>query len=114
VLNSSFAFNRLPVTPTNFDFHCHSIVSDGFLRPQVVAQRAAGNGVDLWALTDHDDLGGLAEASAAAKEAGMAFVNGVEISIEWRGVPIHVVGLGFDPANPALSSGVEGLRAGRV
>ncbi|AXS80074.1 PHP domain-containing protein [Dechloromonas sp. HYN0024] len=114
VLNSSFAFKRLPVTPANFDFHCHSIVSDGFLPPAVVAQRAAANGVDLWALTDHDDISGLSEARGAAEAAGMAFVNGVEISIEWRGVPIHVVGLGFDAANPALTGGLDELRLGRV
>jgi predicted metal-dependent phosphoesterase TrpH len=114
VLESSFAFNRLPVTPANFDFHCHSIVSDGFLPPQVVARRAAGNGVDLWALTDHDDIGGLAEAKASAEEAGMAFVTGVEISIEWRSVPIHVVGLGFDAANAVLAGGLDALRQGRV
>lgn len=76
--------------------------------------RAAANGVDLWALTDHDDLGGLAIARASAEDAGMAFVNGVEISIEWRGVPIHIVGLGFDAAHPALSGGLDELRAGRL
>ena len=102
------------MTPANFDFHCHSAVSDGLLPPREVAARAAANGVDLWALTDHDDLGGLDEARAAAEAAGMRFVNGVEISIEWRGTPIHIVGLAFDPAHPALSGGLEALRAGRV
>ncbi|MBL8419901.1 MAG: PHP domain-containing protein, partial [Dechloromonas sp.] len=70
------------MTPANFDFHCHSVVSDGLLPPQEVARRAAANGVDLWALTDHDDLGGLESARQAAEEAGMRFVSGVEISIE--------------------------------
>ena len=102
------------MTPTNFDFHSHSAVSDGFLPPHEVARRAAGNGVDLWALTDHDTLGGLAEAAATAAEVGMGFVNGVEISIEWRNVPIHVVGLGFDAQHPDLSGGLEALRLGRV
>ena len=87
------------MTPANFDFHCHSIVSDGLLPPAEVARRAAANGVDLWALTDHDDIGGLDEARATAEEAGMRFVNGVEISIEWQGIPIHIVGLGFDPSH---------------
>ncbi|UCV30035.1 PHP domain-containing protein [Ferribacterium limneticum] len=114
VLNSSFAFKRLPVIPVNFDFHCHSIVSDGLLPPEVVARRAAENGVDLWALTDHDDIGGLATARATAEEVGMSFVNGVEISIEWRGTPIHIVGLGFDAANAALTGGLDELRIGRV
>lgn len=102
------------MTPVNFDFHCHSIVSDGLLPPDVVARRAAANGVDLWALTDHDDMGGLPLARATAEEAGMAFVNGVEISIEWKGVPIHIVGLGFDAANPALVDGLDTLRLGRI
>ena len=102
------------MTPVNFDFHCHSIVSDGLLPPDVVAKRAAANGVDLWALTDHDDMGGLPLARATAEAAGMAFVNGVEISIEWKGVPIHVVGLGFDAANPVLVGGLDELRHGRI
>jgi predicted metal-dependent phosphoesterase TrpH len=102
------------MNPANFDFHCHSVVSDGLLPPAELARRAAGNGVDFWALTDHDDLGGLAEASTAAREAGMTFVNGVEISIEWREIPIHVVGLGFDAAHPVLCNGLQGLRLGRV
>jgi predicted metal-dependent phosphoesterase TrpH len=102
------------MNPANFDFHCHSVVSDGLLPPAELARRAAGNGVDFWALTDHDDLGGLAEASTAAREAGMTFVNGVEISIEWREIPIHVVGLGFNAAHPVLCNGLQGLRLGRV
>jgi predicted metal-dependent phosphoesterase TrpH len=102
------------VTPANFDFHSHSTVSDGLLPPEEVAKRAAANGVDLWALTDHDDLDGLAIAKAAAEEAGMNFVNGVEISIEWKGVPIHIVGLGFDPAHPTLVNGLDELRTGRL
>ncbi len=114
VLDSRFALLSPPVIPANFDFHCHSSVSDGLLPPSEVARRAAANGVDLWALTDHDDLGGLAEAGAVAAEAGMRFVNGVEISIEWNGVPIHIVGLGFDAANPVLVGGLSALREGRI
>jgi len=102
------------VIPANFDFHCHSIVSDGLLPPQEVARRAAANGVDLWALTDHDDLGGLDVARATAEEVGMDFVNGVEISIEWKKVPIHIVGLGFDAQNAGLSGGLDELRLGRI
>jgi len=102
------------VNPANFDFHCHSVVSDGLLPPAELARRAAANGVDLWALTDHDDIGGLPAAAVAAGEVGMGFVTGVEISIEWRKIPIHIVGLGFDAAHPALRGGLETLRSGRV
>lgn len=114
MLNSPFASFAQNVIPGNFDFHCHSAVSDGLLPPAEVALRAAGNGVDLWALTDHDDLGGLPEAQAVAEAAGMGFVNGVEISIEWKGVPIHIVGLGFDREHPALTGGLAELRSGRI
>ena len=106
--------NFLLVNPVNFDFHSHSAVSDGFLQPGQVAARAVANGVDCWALTDHDDLGGLGEAKSAAEALGMCFITGVEISIEWKSVPIHVVGLGFDPQHPVLCEGLEKLRLGRL
>jgi len=111
-----FPFARQPpfVNPANFDFHCHSIVSDGLLPPEAVARRAADNGVDWWALTDHDDLGGLAAARTAAAEAGIGFVDGVEISIEWKETPIHIVGLGFNAADPVLGAGLDELRNGRI
>ena len=67
----------------NADLHCHSTASDGLLPAAEVVRRAAENGVELLALTDHDDLGGLGEARSIADEVGMRFVNGVEISIEW-------------------------------
>jgi len=113
MLKSLFIQPCQPVTPANFDFHCHSVVSDGLLPPQEVARRAAANGVDLWALTDHDDLGGLEVARVTAEEVGMEFVAGVEISIEWKGLPIHIVGLGFDPVHSALAAGLDDLRIGR-
>jgi len=79
-----------------------------------VARRAAGNGVQLLALTDHDDLAGLAPARAVADELGMGFVNGVEVSIEWEGTSFHVVGLGFDAEHPVLNEGLASIRAGRM
>lgn len=102
------------MTPANFDFHCHSAISDGLLPPEEVARRAAANGVDCWALTDHDDIGGIPIARQTAEEAGLHYVTGVEISIEWRDVPIHVVGLGFDEKSEKLGKGLAELRAGRV
>ncbi|HHV48704.1 MAG TPA: PHP domain-containing protein [Rhodocyclaceae bacterium] len=102
------------MSPANFDFHCHSTVSDGLMPPQEVAARAAANGVDCWALTDHDDLGGLAVARATAEELGLRFYNGVEISIEWNEIPIHIVGLGFNAEQPELVNGLTDLRSGRL
>ncbi|HNC27923.1 3',5'-nucleoside bisphosphate phosphatase [Accumulibacter sp.] len=98
----------------NCDLHCHSICSDGLLPAESVARRAAANGVDLLALTDHDSLDGLTAARAVAEEAGMAFVNGVEVSIEWGGLQIHILGLNFDAADARLDSGLAAIRSGRI
>ncbi|MCL2657737.1 MAG: PHP domain-containing protein [Betaproteobacteria bacterium] len=97
----------------NADLHSHSTVSDGLLAPAAVAARAAANGVTLWALTDHDELGGLTEGRQAAKALGMRFVDGVEISVSWGAQTLHIVGLGIDPAHQALVDGLISVRAGR-
>ena len=98
----------------NIDLHCHSTMSDGALAPRSLVLRAAEKGVDVLALTDHDNLGGLDEARAAADEAGIRFINGVEVSVTWRGATVHIVGLGIDPANRELNAGLESVRSGRV
>jgi len=97
----------------NADLHCHSIVSDGTLTPTALAQRAKTNGVDLWALTDHDELDGIAEARGAAAAVGLRFMAGVEISITWSGKTVHIVGLGVDEHNPELRAGLGSVRGGR-
>ena len=97
----------------NADLHCHSIVSDGTLTPTALAQRAKANGVDLWALTDHDEIDGIAEARRAADAVGLKFIAGVEVSITWSGKTVHIVGLGVDEHNPALSAGLASVRGGR-
>ncbi len=113
LLHREVAFHAPHVVP-NVDLHCHSTASDGLLAPAEVARRAAANGVELLALTDHDDIAGLAAAGETASAMGMAFVSGVEVSIEWEGVQIHVVGLNFDPDNRVLNDGLAGIRSGRV
>ncbi|MFA9217645.1 MAG: PHP domain-containing protein, partial [Sphingomonadaceae bacterium] len=95
------------------DLHCHSNVSDGVLAPAAVAQTARAAGVDVWALTDHDEVGGIAAARAAAAEQGMQFVTGVEISITWANETVHIVGLQIDESNAALVAGLECTRSGR-
>lgn len=95
------------------DLHCHSTASDGTLPPEQLVARAAAAGVDLLALTDHDDLSGLPAARRAAQRAGVAFLDGVEISVTWRERTIHVVGLGIDPQDAALGAGLAALRYGR-
>ena len=98
----------------NVDLHCHSTVSDGLLPAAAVARRAAENGVELLALTDHDEISGLPAARAVADEAGMRFVNGVEISVEWDGIQIHILGLAFAADDPTLAAGLAAIRSGRI
>jgi predicted metal-dependent phosphoesterase TrpH len=97
----------------NADLHCHSVVSDGTLTPEALAARAKANGVQLWALTDHDEIGGQERAMAAAKAEGMKYLTGVEISITFAGKTVHIVGLGFDHQNEALVQGLRNTRGGR-
>ncbi len=95
------------------DLHCHSNVSDGVLAPAAVAAYARKSGVDVWALTDHDEVGGIKPARAAAGELGMRFVAGVEISVTWANETVHIVGLQVDEDNPALIAGLGATRNGR-
>lgn len=95
------------------DLHCHSNVSDGVLAPAAVAAYARKGGVDVWALTDHDEVGGIKAARAAAAGQGMRFVAGVEISVTWAGETVHVVGLQIDEDDPALLRGLAATRNGR-
>lgn len=96
------------------DLHCHSTISDGVLSPGDLVARAAENGVDILALTDHDDCDGLIEARQAAENRNITFVNGVEISVTWRGRTLHIVGLNIDPENTALKNGLHTIREGRT
>jgi hypothetical protein len=95
------------------DLHSHSTYSDGVLTPAALIERASRNRVTMLALTDHDEVGGLPEAAAAAREASIDFVPGVEVSVTWAGLTVHVVGLGIDPRNAALVRGLAGIRISR-
>lgn len=98
----------------NVDLHSHSTVSDGLLSPTAVAQRAHTNEVDMWALTDHDEVGGLAEAEQVATGLGMQFIPGVEISVTWLSKTVHIVGLNIDYERLELVDALRYVRSGRV
>ena len=102
-----------PAILLNADLHCHSVVSDGTLTPEALAERARANGVELWALTDHDEIGGQHRAAAAARAVGMKYLTGTEISVTFADLTVHIVGLGFDPDHPALVQGLRRTRGGR-
>ena len=91
------------------DLHTHSDCSDGMLSPAALVARAATREVRLLALTDHDTLAGCAAARAACEQHGIEFVAGVELTCEWRGREIHVIGLQVNDADPSLMSHCEAV-----
>lgn len=119
-MNTALPSRAVPATPrpplhphTNADLHCHSTVSDGTLPPEVLAERAKANGVELWALTDHDEVGGQQRALEAARALGLPYLTGVEISVTFAGKVVHIVGLGFDHHDPRIVEGLRTTRGGR-
>ena len=97
----------------NADLHCHSVVSDGTLTPEMLAERAKTNGVELWALTDHDEIGGQQRALDAARAHGLKYLTGTEISVTFANETVHIVGLGFDANDAAMARGLQATRGGR-
>lgn len=95
------------------DLHSHSTASDGTLAPAELVARALEAGVDVLALTDHDTLDGYAEAADSAAAVELRLVAGVEISVSWQNMTIHVLGLNVDPGCAGLQDGLQGLLAFR-
>ena len=97
----------------NADLHCHSVISDGTLTPEALAQRAKLQNVELWALTDHDEVGGQQRAIDAARALQLPYLTGAEISVSFATQTVHIVGLGFDHQHPVLQQGLAQTRGGR-
>ena len=93
------------------DLHLHSTASDGTLDPAALVAHVAACGVTLMALTDHDTIAGIETAAGAARERGIGFIAGVELSAAWRGRAIHVLGLAVDPSRAALARALAGQQA---
>ncbi|HMN93548.1 MAG TPA: 3',5'-nucleoside bisphosphate phosphatase [Hydrogenophaga sp.] len=107
------AYNHPVSHLLNADLHSHSLISDGTLTPEALALRASAQGVELWALTDHDELAGQARALEAACRLGLRYLTGTEISVSFAGTTVHIVGLGMDTEHPALVEGLRATRGGR-
>lgn len=104
---------RIATMMTCYDLHSHSLASDGSLTPAALVQAARDAGVDVLALTDHDTTDGLDEAGRQADAAGLRLIPGVEISVSWRSITVHVLGLHIDPLDDALQAGLADLRVFR-
>lgn len=98
---------------SHVDLHCHSTASDGSLSPTEVVQLAVDSGLSALALTDHDTIGGIAEAQAAAKAKGLDFLPGIEISCSRPAGTMHILGYGVDPTHPVLTEMTRQLLEGR-
>lgn len=99
------------------DLHVHSLVSDGSFRPEELAKQASAAGLSAFTLTDHDNIAGNEAAAAAAKAAGLEFINGMELSAEYNGRKIHIVCLGFDPEHPSFQliyQRIRSIKEGRI
>src|SRR5258705_126029 len=95
------------------DLHMHSNASDGSFTPDEVARMAAGNGVEVFALTDHDTLDGLPAAAACASRFGIRLISGVELLVSEEGMDVHLLAYGFDETDPTLLAAIRRYREGR-
>lgn len=102
--------------PPIIDLHTHSVCSDGTLSPTELILLAKKKGLAAIALTDHDCVDGLAEFIEAGRENGIEPICGIEFGTPWEHhhrPEVHIVGLGFDPANAALRERAALLRDSR-
>lgn len=95
---------------SRYDLHTHSTASDGTLEPAELVRQAAQAGVEVLALTDHDTLDGLADADVESASHDLRLVPGVEISVTWSGLTVHLLGLGVDPGDMVLQKGLASLQ----
>jgi hypothetical protein len=103
-----------PSTAPSFEFQAHSIHSDGELSAADTVSAAKAAGVELLALTDHDSVGGVAEAADMATRVGLSFLTGVEISVlDPVAADLHICGYAFDPSDEALLTQLERSREDR-
>lgn len=95
------------------DLHTHSTASDGSLAPEELARAGKAAGLDVMALTDHDCAKGVDAFLAEAQRLGLVGVAGIELSAEVPSGQLHLVGLGFDPHDAALTAKFGALLGGR-
>lgn len=97
-----------------YDLHTHSNVSDGAFDPADVVRRAAEAGLDGFALTDHDSMGGVEAARAEGRRIGVEVITGCEVSARWGEVSVHMLAYNVDPSHPRLAEELRWIREDRV
>lgn len=100
--------------PGGYDFHTHSVHSDGTTRPAEVAAEAAALGLEGFALTDHDTVSGWDEAREASRAVGLDFLPGIEITTKHEWESRHLLGYGIDPHSGELLAALARVRDSRL
>lgn len=89
------------------DLHVHSNISDGTFTPKELVLYAEKKGLSAFALTDHDTIKGIFEAEEIAKGKALELIPGIEISSEYKGGDIHILGLYIDYRQPSFSAALQ-------
>ena len=95
------------------DLHVHTTASDGTLTPSEAVAEAARLGLRAVAITDHDTQAGAAEALEAGARFGIEVVPGAELSVDWHGMGVHILGYFMDPSSGAMGPLLDWVIAGR-
>ncbi len=95
------------------DLHSHTTCSDGRTPPAELARVARAVGIDILAVTDHDTVDGIAPAAREGRKLGLRVVPGLEMSAQFEGRDVHVLGIGIDPADRALRAQLAAMRRAR-
>lgn len=96
------------------DLHVHSTASDGTYTPAELVQLAVSAGLSAFALTDHDTIAGISEAKLAAADCNCEVISGVELSCDYNGREVHMVGLFIDETDPALQAELASFNERRI
>lgn len=95
------------------DLHTHTTESDGSFTPEELIAEAKRVGLSAIAITDHDTVSGLSKAAPIAAEYGIELINGVELSTDYHGKEVHIVGLYVDPENKSFLSHLQEFKEKR-
>ena len=95
------------------DLHIHTYYSDGTMSPEEVVKAAVDFGLSAISLTDHDAIDGIEPAMEAARPVGLEVISGVELSSDYEGKDIHMLGYAFDLVNSPLARKLAEIQAGR-
>src|ERR1041385_4742101 len=96
------------------ELHAHSTASDGEYPPAEVVRRAAAGGIDVLALTDHDTLGGIEEATDAGATLGVRVIPGCEFSVAGPGGEMHLLGYFIPSGHSRVDEFLQDQRSKRV